>query len=267
MNENEKATGAHGAATDGHQVDDWAEAQQELRTLLDLSCQDAEDPALDDEALWDVPDGLDLPPRLDLVFQMAERLRSTEAKDTDPTTEDHGTHEAREALPADAPGTRHGRRPRRPHGVGRHPRRQRTFAGLAVGTTLTGRKGKHWPEYKELLAREKGVSRWKAVPALAWTGLKAWAAARVKRFVFTLCTLLSAGIVFQIVEILSAHDTEPAIVVLAIAGVVMLLPILVVALVVVLMLLRTGTLEDFMGLLAECCDRTRSRRSRPSRHE
>jgi len=82
MNENEKVGGAHEGAVEGRQVDDWAETLQELWSLLGPLGQGMDVPALDDEALWGVPDGLDLPPRLDLVFQMAERLHSVEAENT-----------------------------------------------------------------------------------------------------------------------------------------------------------------------------------------
>lgn len=64
-----------------------------LQELIDDAAADQSHPILSDESLWEVPDGLELTPRVDIVFRMADEIRVVvELKDTLPTTGDGQPH-------------------------------------------------------------------------------------------------------------------------------------------------------------------------------
>ncbi|MEU8992894.1 phosphopantetheine-binding protein [Streptomyces sp. NPDC048558] len=75
MTENDKPDTTDGLIADCPQNYKWPEAEDFLQALIDEATADQSHPILSDESLWEVPDGLDLTPRLDLVFQMADDIK------------------------------------------------------------------------------------------------------------------------------------------------------------------------------------------------
>ncbi|MBX4177225.1 phosphopantetheine-binding protein [Streptomyces geysiriensis] len=89
MTENDKPDTTDGLIADCPHNDKWSEAEDFLEALIDDAAADQSHPILSDESLWEVPDGLDLAPRVDLVFRMADEIKVlVELKNTLSTTGD-----------------------------------------------------------------------------------------------------------------------------------------------------------------------------------
>ncbi|MFE1427715.1 phosphopantetheine-binding protein [Streptomyces fungicidicus] len=89
MTENDKPGRNDGLIADNPHIYEWTEAGDCLQALLGGATADGSHPVLSDESLWEVPDGLDLTPRLDLVFQMADDIKAVlEVKNTLPARGD-----------------------------------------------------------------------------------------------------------------------------------------------------------------------------------
>ncbi|MFD5848261.1 phosphopantetheine-binding protein [Streptomyces chartreusis] len=75
MTENDKPDTTDGLIADCPHNDKWSEAEDFLEALIDDAAADQSHPILSDESLWEVPDGLDLTPRVDIVFRMADEIK------------------------------------------------------------------------------------------------------------------------------------------------------------------------------------------------
>ncbi|PAK23179.1 hypothetical protein CJD44_30540 [Streptomyces sp. alain-838] len=88
MSENDKPDTTNRLIAEPHPNNEWAEAGSFLHALIGDAGADQSNALLSDESLWAVPDGLDLTPRVDIVFRMADEIKIFELKDTLPATGD-----------------------------------------------------------------------------------------------------------------------------------------------------------------------------------
>ncbi|AYL40405.1 hypothetical protein CNQ36_33915 (plasmid) [Streptomyces fungicidicus] len=116
MTENDKPGRTDGLIADNPHIYEWTEAGDSLQALIEGAAADGSHPILSDESLWEVPDGLDLTPRLDLVLQMADDIKAVlKVKNTLPARGDVQPNRTDSALSDFRPAARtRGRAPTTP---------------------------------------------------------------------------------------------------------------------------------------------------------